>query len=205
MTTQRLLVLTLALAASPVAVAGQGVEIIPFAGRQFGGEIDIRDGLLNIPAAWNYGLVIDIPTGAGTKLEVLYARQQTSLEEEELATGTVTTLFPLTVQYVHVGVLYEPTDVTATRPFGGLTGGITNFDSREPDREGVLKFSGGFVGGVKRALAPHVGVRLDGRILFTFLSSTDEIFCAPPNECLTGVEGAIVAQALLTAGLMLSF
>ncbi len=205
MSRKSLIVVTLALAAAPVAVRAQGVEIIPFAGRQFGGEIDIRDGLLNIPAAWNYGLVIDIPTGAGTKLEVLYARQQTSLEQEDLATGTVSTLFPLTVQYLQVGVLYEPTDVTATRPFGGLTGGLTNFDPREPDRDGVVKFSGGFVGGVKRALAPHVGVRVDGRILFTFLSSTDEIFCAPPNECLTGVEGAIVAQALLTAGLMLSF
>jgi hypothetical protein len=205
MTRKSQIVLTLALAASPVSLSGQGVEFIPFAGRQFGGEIDIRDGMLNIPAAWNYGLVVDIPTGTGTKLEVLYARQQTSLEQEDQATGTVSTLFPLTVQYVHVGVLYEPTIVTATRPFGGLTGGITNFDAREPDRDGVTKFSGGFAGGVKHSFAPHVGVRLDGRILFTFLSSTDEIFCAPPNECLTGVEGAIVAQALVTAGLMLSF
>ena len=135
----------------------------------------------------------------------MYARQPTSLEQEDQATGEVTTLFPLTVQYLHVGVLYEPTIVTATRPFGGLTGGVTNYNTREPDRDDLWKFSGGFVGGAKRALAPHVGVRVDGRILFTFLSSTDEIFCAPPNECLTGVEGAIMAQALLTAGLMLSF
>jgi hypothetical protein len=205
MTTQRPLVFMLVLLAAPVAVSGQGVEIIPFAGRQFGGEIDIRSGRLNIPSAWNYGLVVDIPTGAGTRLEVLYARQQTSLEQVDQATGAVNTLFPMAVQYLQVGVLYEPEILTATRPFGGLTGGLTNYDAQEEERDGVTKFSGGFVGGVKHSLAPHVGVRVDGRILFTFLSSADEIFCAPPDDCLTGVEGAIVAQGLVTAGLMLSF
>jgi hypothetical protein len=191
--------------AIPCAIHAQKVEITPFGGRQFGGALNIRTGELNIPAAWNYGLVIDIPTGPGAYVEVLYARQETLLEERVDATGMVTTLFDMAVEHFQVGVLYEPEFFRTTRPFASLTGGVTHYDAQEPGRSGEWRFSGGFAGGVKRLLTPHVGVRADARILFTFLGSVREIFCSTSAGCLTGVEGAIVAQGLLTGGVTLSF
>ena len=190
--------------AIPCAIHAQKVEITPFGGRQFGGALNIRTGELNIPRAWNYGLVIDVATGPGAYVEVLYARQETSLEQRDEATGTVTTLFDMAVEHFQVGVLYEPEIFRTTRPFGSLTGGVTHYQAQEPGRSGEWRFSGGFAGGVKRSLTPHVGVRADARILFTFLSSVADIFC-DPTGCLTGVEGAIVAQGLLTGGVILSF
>ena len=190
--------------AIPCAVHAQRVEITPFGGRQFGGALNIRTGELKIPSAWNYGLVLDITTGLGTQLEVLYARQETSLEQRDDATGSVTTLFDMAVEYFQAGVLYEPEIFRTTRPFGSLTAGVTHYQAQEPGRSGEWRFSGGFGGGLKHSVAPHVGLRADARILFTFLSSVDELFCNP-TACLTGVEGAIVAQGLLTGGLILSF
>ena len=191
--------------AIPCAIHAQKVEITPFGGRQFGGALNIRTGELNIPRAWNYGLVIDIATGPGAYVEVLYARQETSLEQRDEATGTVTTLFDMAVEHFQVGVLYEPEIFRTTRPFGSLTGGVTHYQAQEPGRSGEWRFSGGFAGGVKRSLTPHVGVRADARILFTLLGSVDDIFCTTSAGCLTGVEGAIVAQGLLTGGVILSF
>ncbi len=190
--------------AIPSVIHAQKVEITPFGGRQFGGELNIGTGVLNIPSAWNYGLILDFVTGPGTQIEVLYVRQETSLEQRDDATGSVTTLFDMAVEYFQVGVLYEPEISRTTRPFGNLTGGITHYQAQEPGRSGEWRFSGGFGGGVKKSLTPHVGVRADARVLFTFLSSVDDIFCNP-TECLTGLNGAIVAQGLLTGGLILSF
>ncbi len=191
--------------AIPCVIHAQRVEITPFGGRQFGGALNIRTGELDIPAAWNYGLVIDIATGPGTQIEVFYARQETSLEQRVDSTGSVTTLWDLAVEYFQAGVLYEPEISKTTRPFGSLTGGVTHYQAQEPGRSGEWRFSGGFGGGVKQSLTPHVGFRADARILFTFLGSVDDIFCSTSAGCLTGVEGAIVAQGLLTGGLTFSF
>ncbi len=136
---------------------------------------------------------------------MLYARQETSHEQRDQATGTVATLFDIAVEHFQVGVLYEPEIFRTTRPFASLTGGVTHYDAQEPGRSSEWRFSGGFAGGVKKSLTQHVGVRADARILFTFLSSVNEIFCTTSVGCLTGVEGAIVAQGLLTGGLILSF
>lgn len=191
--------------AIPCAIHAQKVEITSFGGRQFGGAFNIRAGELNIPAAWNYGLVIDIATGPGAYVEVLYARQETSLEQRDDATGMVTTLFDMAVEHFQAGVLYEPEIFRTTRPFASLTGGVTHYQAQEPGRSGEWRFSGGFGGGVKQALTPHVGFRGEARILFTFLGSVDDIFCDTSSGCLTGVEGAIIAQGLLTGGVILSF
>ena len=201
----RLFLIACAAVAVPSVARAQRVEITPFGGRQFGGEIGIRRGRLDIPAAWNYGLTLDIALQPGTRLEFLYARQETSLDQEDQTTGDVTTLFDLAVEYFQTGVLYEPEFFRTTRPFGALTAGVTHYDAQEEGRSGEWRFSGGFAGGVKQTLTSRIGVRVEGRVLFTFISSADEIFCAPPNPCLTGVEGAIVAQGLVTGGLILSF
>ena len=74
--------------AIPCAIHAQKVEITPFAGRQFGGKLGTRTGELKIPAAWNYGLILDIATGPGTQLEVLYARQETSLVQRVDSTAS---------------------------------------------------------------------------------------------------------------------
>jgi hypothetical protein len=122
--------------AIPCAIRAQNIEITPFAGRQFGGALNIRSGELNIPSAWNYGLVIDIATGPGAYVEVLYARQETSLDQRDLATGTVTTLFDIAVEHFQAGVLYEPEIFRTTRPFASLTGGATHYQTQEPGRSG---------------------------------------------------------------------
>ena len=113
--------------AIPCVMHAQKVEITPFGGRQFGGAFNTGTGELKIPKAWNYGLILDFATGPGTQLEVLYARQETSLEQRDEATGSVTTLWDLAVEYFQAGVLYEPEISRTTRPYGSLTGGATHY------------------------------------------------------------------------------
>jgi hypothetical protein len=182
----------------------QKVELSPVFGRQFGGEIDAGDGILEIPAAWSYGLMLDIAWQPGVKLELLYTRQETRLDLKPFSGDPTSTLFDMAVQYIQAGVLYELHDEAKTRPFFGLTVGASYFDAREAEREGKWSFAGGFGGGVKHFLTGNVGLRADGRILFSLTSTGDEIFCTP-TTCVTGVDSAIIAQGLLSGGLLFAF
>ncbi len=194
----------LAVVAAPAPALAQKVELSPVFGRQFGGEIDAGEGILEIPAAWSYGLMLDIAWQPGVKLELLYTRQETRLDLKPFSGDPTSTLFDMAVQYIQAGVLYELHDEAKTRPFFGLTVGASYFDAREAEREGKWSFAGGFGGGVKHFLTGNVGLRADGRILFSLTSTGDEIFCTP-TTCVTGVDSAIIAQGLLSGGLLFAF
>ena len=97
----------LAVVAATTPAVAQKVELSPVLGWQFGGEIDAGEGILEIPAAWSYGLVLDIALQPGTKLELLYTRQETRLDLKPFNGDPTSTLFDMAVQYIQAGVLYE--------------------------------------------------------------------------------------------------
>ena len=80
-------------------------------------------------------------------------------------------------------MVYEQNTEGKTRPFFGLSIGASYFDAKEAEREGKWSFAGGFGGGVKYFLTGNVGLRADGRILFSLTSTSDELFCSP-TSCL---------------------
>ena len=77
--TFRALSITSVLITCPLALAAQRIEITPFAGWQFAGELGTRDGELSIPPDLSFGATISVSTAPGAYAEFVYNRQQTTL------------------------------------------------------------------------------------------------------------------------------
>ena len=103
----------------------QNVELTPFIGYQFGGELRVRDGDLRLQDDINYGLVLDVALNRNGLLEVSYTRQDTRIEYREFNAGT-RPIYDVSVNYWQIGGVYEFEPAATARPFLSLTGG---FDS----------------------------------------------------------------------------
>jgi hypothetical protein len=194
----------LALALAPSAGLAQRVEISPFGGFQFGGDLDIESGELNVPLGGNYGVLVDITVAPNGQIELIYNRQATELEQEG-AGGATTPLFDMAVHYVHVGALYQfPSPQVA--PFVTVSGGVSRFEP-SGDRDAESYVSGSFGGGLKKFVTPNFGFRVQSRFWFTLVRSNDAVFCAPPaaGGCLIGQRSGLLVQGNLTGGLIVAF
>ena len=190
----------------PAGMSAQRIEITPFAGFQFGGNLRIQSGDLSVSSGLNYGFTIDVSFTPGGKIEFFYSRQETDLQLEDEATGAVSTLFDMATEFVHVGVVYE-WDFEKIKPFVVVTGGVTHMLPQGVDRERARWASGIFGGGAKMSISEHVGVKAQGRLAFSLVRAGDELFCAPTiaGGCLVGLQRKLMAQGMLTAGVFVAF
>jgi len=186
-----LLLLWLALASAIPPLAAE-VEITPFLGYQFGGGFETREGDLNIDPSENLGLVLSFRTRHDGLVELLYSRQATSMELQGiLDTGD---LFDLTVEYLHFGGLWEISP-DRKRPFLGLTVGGTRLDPKISGIDDEWAFSAGISGGLKYFFTERLALRVEGRGLMSFFSSSGAIFCGfPPGQCGISVTGSNFVQ-----------
>lgn len=191
----------------PTQLDGQsgirGVELTPIVGWQLGGKIRVRDGDVRIPSAVVYGGTLGIPLSTGAKIELMYSRQESSLELEEF-TGVKSKLFDMTTHYLQLGTVYEAVRSPGTVAFGLLSAGATIFDPKEAGTGTEWRFS--FAGGLggKKFFSPRVGLRADARLQLTFISSTGAGWCSP-GGCVIGLNGTMVAQLATTGGLVIRF
>jgi len=186
--------------ANPLAAE---VEVTPFVGYQLGGGFDTREGDLNIDPNANLGLVLSLRTRHDGLVEFLYIRQATTMELE--GTPDSGDLFDLTVEYLHVGGLWE-IETDRKRPFLGLTVGGTRLDPRTAGVDDEWAFSAGISGGLKYFFTERLGVRVEGRALLSFFSSSGIVFCGfPPGQCGLSVSGSNFAQLDFLAGLTVKF
>ncbi len=196
----------LSIALTPAGVSAQRVEITPFGGVQFGGDLRIQSGDLDVSSGLNYGFTIDVSFMPGSKIEFLYSRQATNLELEDGTTGAVSALFDMAVEFIHIGVVHE-WDLKKVKPFVVLTGGITNMVPQGVDRESQRWASAMFGGGAKTSVSERIGVKAQGRLAFSVVRAGDELFCAPPiaGGCLVGLRRKMMMQGMLTAGAFVAF
>ncbi len=147
------------------------VELTPLVGLQAGGSIGTRQGDLEIDPSAALGLLVSWRVRSDGMVELLYTRQDTEMDLD------ASRLFDLTVEQFHFGGLWEIRDYTQTRPFLGMTLGVTRMN---PDLGGAgseTYFSGAISGGVKRFFNEKVGLRVEGRGLMTFSVDEGGIFC----------------------------
>jgi hypothetical protein len=194
----------LALALAPSTGLAQRVEISPFGGFQFGGNLTVQSGDLNVPLGGNYGILVDVTFASNGQIELIYNRQATKLEQED-AGGAVTPLFDMAVHYIHVGALYR-FPATQVEPFVTVSGGVTRLEP-SGDRDAESYGSGSFGGGIKKFFTPNFGFRVQSRFWFTLVRSNDNVFCAPAvaGGCLIGQSAGLLVQGNLTGGLIVAF
>lgn len=197
-------VLALTALLSPPAAAAGNVEITPFAGYTWGGDVtEVRTGsTLGLRDASSYGFAIDFRQQEESWAELYLSRQQTGLQTNGgLLSGRKT--LDVDIDYYHIGGTYsEATGKIKPYAVGSL--GATYFN---PDGEALssdTKFSLSLGGGVKFYLTEHMGLRLEGRWFGTLVGGGGGIFCYN-GACMFTVQGDVLSQFTTNAGLIFAF
>ena len=191
----------LLLVCGPAAPASaQTVEVAPFAGYRFGG--DLFEVATNQPldrdGAPAYGGTVSIETSDGFWFEALFTHQQADVDVPGGASGPPVRTRAVVNHWLAGGRQDFGSD--RARPF--LTGflGLTHYGAGGDDE---VRFTLGAGGGVTVSLQRHLGVRLDGRVFTTFVDVDGAAACS--GGCIVGLNVNVVWQAEFTAGLVFVF
>ena len=193
------MMVTVWLAAGATPLHAQAIEIMPFAGYRFGGDLfELMAGQrVDTDGAPSAGVVVNVPLADGLQVEALFT-QQNARFSVPAGPFLASTYWKATVAHAQVGGLQEFSN-GRVRPF--LTGmlGLTRYAA---DRESEVRFTVGSGGGVKLFPTSHVGVRLDGRVHTTFVDADARVVACTTGRCLTSLHVDVVWQAEFTAGVV---
>jgi len=195
------LLAALVLAGSVGRADAQTVQVMPFGGYRFGGDLyeEITGTELDIDGAPAVGVVLDVPLGDGLSVTGLFSRQQARVDVPRPAAPSERVR--LSIDYWQAGGTQE-FGVGRVRPF--LVGllGVTRYGG---SGDSETRFSVGAGGGVVMRANRHVGLRLDGRAYAVFVDGEGSTGICAPSICVIGLDVSVVWQAEFTAGLVIAF
>jgi hypothetical protein len=193
-----ILVIAVAIVASATSsVSAQKIEITPFAGYQFGGELaeigdESTDHELESGSSW--GLMFNADVTDDLQVELYYSSQST-----ELNRGTADPL-KVDVDTFQVGAIRQYAPRNPVNPYVGLTLGATRFDVAGGSD---TRFSGTVALGVKMIVSDHAGFRFDGRIIG--ISTGSGAISCTDDLCIGYPDTSIIWQYAVNAGLIIHF
>lgn len=192
----------IALFAFAVPASAQTVQVTPFGGYRFGGDLYeiVTATALDIDGAPSYGAIGDWFFDIGRSVTFIYSHQEAPIDFVSI-TGVPTHL-RLSIDQWHAGLTEEFGGTPRVRPFLTGTAGLTRFGG-SGDNE--LRFSLGVSGGVKLLASSRYGVRLDGRVYAIFTDATAGTGICGGGGCIIGLDVSVVWQAEFTAGFVISF
>jgi hypothetical protein len=195
-------IIVIALLVAGTPLSAQGIEIAPFGGYRFGGDLfEIAAGRpLDEDGASALGIVVDFPLWSGFQIEGLASRQEAQVLVPALLPGALVRM-QISVDQWQGGALQEFTD-GPIRPFLSSTFGLTRYAS---DVDSEIRFALGAGGGVKLFPSSHIGLRLDGRVMATFLDAGGTALACRPGACLVALHVNAVWQAEFSAGVVFKF
>jgi opacity protein-like surface antigen len=187
-------------------------SLTPIGGHTFGGEFRNGDDAggddaakVEVEDAQHFGLIFNIRESANTQWEIFYARQRS-----EADTSLIPAADPhidLDVQYLQIGGTYVA-DGNRARPFLAATIGATRFDPDPLTFDSENFFSFGVGAGWQYQPSDRLGLRLEGRLLGTFLRSDTELFCSTgpeENVCAIAADSDMYWQFQTSLGLAFGF
>jgi hypothetical protein len=186
--------LALALAAA-VPASAQVVEITPFAGYQFGGdleEISADNVERELEPSPTWGLMLDFSVTAFDQVEVYFSSQGTELDR-----GTEPAV-SVQVDTFQVGAIHQYAPGKPVNPYLGLTLGATRYGV---GGSSDTRFSGALALGIKLMVSDHYGFRFDGRF-FGSSTSSGEISCAD-ELCVGYPDTSVIWQYAVNAGVII--
>jgi len=198
--------LAAALLSCPRTGQAQTVEVTPFVGYRFGGDLFERVTLqpVDLDGAKTVGAVVNVKVrNDGVFVEGLFTHQEARLTSFGGPFAPPTD-WRITVDHFQGGGLQEFGATRRVRPF--LTGllGLTHYAA---GTDSEIRFTTGAGGGVKLMPVRHVGVRLDGRLFATFADLDGRGFACAPGVglCTVAFNADIVWQTEFTAALVVAF
>ena len=200
-TTARLLGTTIALLllGGIQRLSGQGIELAPFGGYGFGGDLFERAAgrALDIGGAPVVGARVDIPLSDGFQLEALFSRQ---------AADVLVALQPFAPP-ARLRVSVDHWQGGGIQEFGNgriipFTAGMLGLTRYAAGADSEIRFSLGAGGGVKLFPVSRIGVRLDGRLLATLVDAYETRGVCGTGACAFALHLNVLWQAEFTAGLI---
>jgi len=189
-----LVVLVLAAAAQAEA---QQIEITPFVGYQFGGELEETDDepiTRKLDQSPTWGLMLNVGITNLDQLEFYYSSQGTDLNRGvEQAVG-------VTVDHFQIGAIHQYAPRRPINPYIGISLGASKF---VVGGDSDTRFSGSLSGGVKMVVSDHLGFRFDARF-FGISTGTNPITCSD-EFCIGYPDTSIIWQYTINAGVMIHF
>lgn len=177
------------------------LEISPFLGYQFGGDLRAEDelGLVRIDFVEDasLGVALDFSLGPNWQVELLVNHQSSAIELDEGIFGLSVTLADVNLTHYQGGLLWQ-LNVGQVKPYLVLTGGVTEIDPDLPGVDGEFRPSLSFGGGVKLILSDHFGVRLEGRV-YAIDVAQENLAC-----CVRDVEETLL-RGSVSGGLIFRF
>jgi len=200
------------LSAGVSSASAQGrVEITPFGGTRFGGEIDLTTpniqniDSLKIKTSWDYGVLADFTVFPKFQAEFMWNRQPTLLDAHVFNTNTIASTTDATLDMYQFSGLYEFGQERAKlKPFVVAGLGFTHIDSNgELNFENRLSFNIG--AGLKYYFSRHVGLRLEARYSPTQTTSSRGVVCDPFLGCFSTRIQNYAQQGQANAGIIFRF
>ena len=183
-----------------VGAQAQGAfEISPFYGYRWGGDFETAGGQkLGLQAGKAYGLSFDYTPSADLKFELLWSRQESSVDLQDV--GGMHQL-GVTVDEFQIGGVLETTYGRLQPYITGLLG-ATLYGPEDTDSE--VRFSISIGGGVKFFLFKNLALRADIRGYCTVVES-DSAFISSGGVTLVRFSGSTMWQGEVSGGITLAF
>ena len=186
----------------PAIVAAQTVELVPFGGYRFGGDLfEVAAGReLDSDGAATAGAVVDIALGGESWFEAVVSHQWARLSVPADAYGPAERVDVAVGHWLAGG----RQDFAAGRSRLFLTGllGLTRYAA---DDDAEIRFAVSAGGGVRWPLQRRVALRLDARAFTTFVDADGSGTACGPRGCLLGLDVDVAWQFEFTTGLVLAF
>ncbi len=178
----------------------RGIQLTPFAGYTVGGDIDVvgatnAEREIGLKESANYGFALNGPSKSPTEWELYFNHQDIQFKEG----GPDVSLDTL-----QLGGTYLGSGKTAI-PYMVATLGGMRVAPKGADSDYLWSFSIG--GGYKFFPSKRIGLRLEGRMLSTLVSSNSAWFCGVNGggTCVVRTSGNVLLQFQANAGIIFRF
>ena len=151
----------------------------------------------------SFALAVDIALEPRKQLQVFYSRQKTDLSA---SSGNVpaTNLFPLTIEYLHIGgtAFFDETGNGGYAVAGvGATRLTPNAQGLSAETKPSLSVGFGYM----LPIVPGLGLRFEVRGYATWIDSNGTLFCRGNSGCGVAIKGDALYQAEGLIGLTARF
>jgi hypothetical protein len=192
-------------AASSNAMAQDKADLSGMAGYAFGASVDVLTGKVKVEDAAAYSATLGFKPQRNSQVELNWTYHPTDLRYTPF-TAPVETI-GLDVHYFQIGGMQEFPSGQA-KPFVKFSLGATYFNPASGNLGGVnvsseWRFSMMLGLGAKYFFSPRVGLRLQGDLIGTFLSSSGGVFCGF-GGCSLGLFGYGMWSGDLMGGLTIA-
>lgn len=189
------------------------IELSAWGGWQFGGTATGYYGTgyddyaqLHTNADVNWGAALGFRVQRNGVVEILWNQQTTELVLQDRGSFLPdTTLFPITLHYIHLGSQIERPMGGNTRLFGTGSLGVTVFDPESQRYGSETRFSMGFGGGFKSYMSRSLGVRGQLRGWVTLVGGGGGGMWCGGSGCSVAYGGSAIFQGDVSGGLFLAF